>query len=72
MTLGCEKARLGKTRGVQFPLRSGPAPTSLCDLGKFPDLSEPQLSHQFSGDNDTTCFLRLFWALHEVTLTSFP
>lgn len=53
-------------------LRSGPATSWLCDPGQVPNVSEPDLSHPYNGDNDSAYFLGLLWELPEVMLTSFP
>lgn len=56
----------GKTLNYENGLGSGPATSFLRDFGQVPNLSEPQLSHQYNGDN--IYFSGLFWGSCEVMM----
>lgn len=56
----------GKTLNCENGLGSGPATSFLHDFGQVPNLSEPQLSHQYNGDN--IYFSGLFWGSCEVMM----
>lgn len=58
----------GKTLNCENIPRSGPVTSLLCDFGQVPYLSEPQLSQQYSGDNDSSYFPGLFWGSCEVIM----